>query len=519
MDLSPLFTLRKYSHFFLVLNPTTKILGLLHTFCMRYAQKEYVREHGMRYPTLKVTKVFAARTKDNSEFRLHIGQLEPFLKFLEDHSIPRNLYKVEEVPLYQHIPLDTSLREGWVLKDYQEKIVNYIDTPNDIRSRLVALPTGKGKTVSSLAAAAQLKCRIVVAVLPKYINKWYADVKGILNVNGEPILDEDILIVQGSVQLRKLIMMAKCGEFDAAVTIISITTLQNYYKLYEDNPALIEEQGYDCAPQELFETLGAGLLLIDETHQHIHAVFKIMLYTHIPLIVALSATLLATDPIVESIHRIMYPFEIRFDEIKPDKYIKVYAVDYRFHYDNFKFIKTTEYGTSNYSHMAFEKSILRRPWLQKSYFEMIDYFVRKSYLEEKMNGDKLAIFVSTIALATLLTEWLKKKYPNLDIRRYVEKDPYTNVIDADIRITTPLSAGTALDIPNLRAIIQTISVKSPIQNIQNLGRLRELKDRDTKFYYLYCNQIPKQVQYHRERKELYADRVATIKDYPYHKEL
>jgi superfamily II DNA or RNA helicase len=118
-------------------------------------------------------------------------------------------------------------------------------------------------------------------------------------------------------------------------------------------------------------------------------------------------------------------------------------------------------------------------------------------------------------MCTEYTKVLKDRYPDLDVRRYVEDDPYENIIEADIRVTTVQSGGTAIDIPKLRVAIMTVSIDSPVSNLQALGRLRELKDRDVKFYYLYCVQIPKQVQYHRNRKLLFEPKVASVVELHY----
>jgi superfamily II DNA or RNA helicase len=132
-----------------------------------------------------------------------------------------------------------------------------------------------------------------------------------------------------------------------------------------------------------------------------------------------------------------------------------------------------------------------------------------------MENDKLVVFCASIDMCTEYTKHLKEEFPDLDVRRYVEDDPYENVIEADIRVTTIQSGGTAIDIPNLRVAIMSVSVDSPVSNLQALGRLRELKDRDVKFYYLYCLQIPKQVGYHRNRKLLYQPKVASINELHY----
>ena len=94
----------------------------------------------------------------------------------------------------------------------------------------------------------------------------------------------------------------------------------------------------------------------------------------------------------------------------------------------------------------------------------------------------------------------------------MEDDPYENAIEADIRVSTVLSGGTAIDIPNLRTALMTNSIQSPVSNLQALGRLRQLKDRDVTFSYMVNFHIPKQVDYHNRKKELFADRAVSFKE-------
>jgi hypothetical protein len=122
------------------------------------------------------------------------------------------------------------------------------------------------------------------------------------------------------------------------------------------------------------------------------------------------------------------------------------------------------------------------------------------------------VFAGSIDMCTRITERLKKEFPYLDVRRYVEDDPYENAIEADIRVSTVLSGGTAIDIPNLRTALMTNSIQSPVSNLQALGRLRQLKDRDVTFSYMVNIHIPKQVDYHNRKKELFADRAVSFKE-------
>ena len=91
--------------------------------------------------------------------------------------------------------------------------------------------------------------------------------------------------------------------------------------------------------------------------------------------------------------------------------------------------------------------------------------------------------------------------------RYVEDDPYEHVIESDIRVSTLGSSGTAIDIPGLRCVILTISVRSIQSNEQVMGRLRKLPDRDVKFYAWNAANVPKQVEYQKQRIELLRDKV------------
>lgn len=365
-------------------------------------------------------------------------------------------------------------------------------------------------TFVSLSVVDVLKNRVVIAVLAKYLDKWCNDVR-----DGMIILPKEIMLVQGSEQLQGLIELAKNGELTSKVIIISLTTLRNFYKTYEENPLSSDVEEYGCMPEDLFPILRAGTVIIDEAHEHIYAVFKLMLYMHVHKVIALTATLISEDPFIDKIHHLMFPREIRFNKVKMDKYIRVYAVAYQFNDMAKARIRTTEVGSNTYSHTAFEKSILRNIKVKENYLKLINSLVRMGFIDNYRPGDKLAVYAGSIDMCTLITNYLKDLYPQFDVRRYVEDDPFENAMEADIRVTTILSGGTALDIPNLRVVIQTINIQSPVANLQVLGRLRDLKDpsHPVKFYYVYCDQIKKHVEYHRARKELFQERVASIKEF------
>lgn len=361
-------------------------------------------------------------------------------------------------------------------------------------------------TVTSLAAASTFKNRILVIVLAKYLDKWVSDVKNILDIE-----DKDIVTIQGTDNIKSVINLAKDNEFNYKCTIMSLTTIVNFIKQFE-NDFYTSLDEFGCEPHELYELLNIGVVIFDEAHEHLFSVFKTLTYAHMPKVIALSATFLSRDLMIDKMQQIMFPKEMRFDKMKMKKYIRVHAVSYTIKDFHQAKIRTSEFRSSTYSHTAFEKSIIKNIVKLKNYMRMIKDLVYMSYIRDYKKGDKLLIFASTKLFCRKLCEYLKESIPEYDIRTYIEEDPYENIMESDITVSTLLSAGTALDIPNLVTCILTVSVDSPVTNLQALGRLREIQGRDVKYYYLYCKDIKKQVKYHQSRKELFRDRVVSISD-------
>lgn len=349
-------------------------------------------------------------------------------------------------------------------------------------------------TFCAAAAASSLGSRIVMFLKPKYLEKWERDLKALLGI--EP---EEIEMVKGSKSLMHVIAKAAAGDLDCKAIIVSNRTFQNYITLYEKQGKKILDQGYDCLPQEFIQMTGCGVRIIDEVHEDFHLNFKIDLYTHVEWAISLSATLVSDDPFITEMHEIAYAPEIRYNGLDYDKYVDSYAFLYRI--ANPEKIRTTELGNSSYSHTAFEKSIARNPKLLEDYLDMIAERVELRYLTRMKSGQRCLLYAASIQMCTIITDYLKKLYPDLDVRRYVENDPYDNLMEADLCVSTIGSAGTGHDIPNLITVILTVAIASKASNIQGFGRLRKLNGVDVEFEYFTCLDIPKHVEYH-ERKEL-----------------
>lgn len=363
-------------------------------------------------------------------------------------------------------------------------------------------------TAVTMFAAEKRKQRIAAVLKAAYMDKWESDCKKMFDVD-----PDRVMTVNGEGELMAVLEAASRDQLEADIILISVTTWSRWVKKYEQMGDYTLELGYVCRPGEMFQTLGVGLRIIDEVHQHFHAMFKLDLYTHVPSSISLSATLLTKDPFLSKMYELMFPAADRPKNLALNKYAHSCAVHYNFKKP--EHIRTTEFGNNNYSHTALEKCIMKHPPTLAAYTRMILDVLAMSYDENPKNIKKAAVYAASIEMCTHLTEKIAAKYPNLDVRRYVADDPYENVIEADIRVSTIGSSGTAIDIPNLVTVLLTVALSSLQANIQVLGRLREITGEKVEFVFLTADNIPKHAAYHNEKREMLKERAATFREIIY----
>lgn len=448
-------------------------------------------------------KKFVGKIESLNTYVFHTNQFLHLYEYLNTSGYTLTNVEKEDCRSYEIAEEKYTIKDGWVLNEEQIPMVEFL-SQNPCKSRLLGLRTGGGKTVVSLFSLANIGWRTGVVILPEYIDKWCKDIP---NVHKATI--RDIMVVQGSKAIRGLVNLAKDKEYVGRYIIFSIRTLQEFITQFEANPGLCQ-QVYGCTPIELMPLLGIGTMLIDESHQHFHAVFKILIYSNVQYQIGLSATLLSDDNTVKRAHNVVYPKAQVYDTGELIKYTDVYALSYDIPERMIRKVKTTNYGSNNYSHTAFEQSVMRDKDLKEFHLRLWTNALEDFYIDQYQDKDTCMIFVGTVKLATFLTEFIRSRYPQFKTNRYCEDDPFSNLEQADIVVTTIISAGTAVDKANLRTVIQTVSVSSTVANIQNLGRLRQLKDnKDTRFVYTYANNVRKQAAYHFKRVDLFRPRVKT----------
>lgn len=363
-------------------------------------------------------------------------------------------------------------------------------------------------THNTFCALAELARRgevFVVVVLAQFVEKWVKDISNTLKVN-----KKEILAVQGSSALKALTEMAvtKGAMKPFKAIVISNRTYENFLRAFERHEKEMQDHGYMCPPDELFEKLGVGTRLVDEVHMQFYANYRLDLYTHVPQSISLSATLISKDPGKERIHQTAYPMAERYKEGPIKKFTNAYAIRYSV---TPQWRYKTSYGTPNYSQNAYEESILKNKRFTESYCKMIKTYMDIGYRRNYQPGNKAIVFCGTVAMCGELAKYLQNCYPDLDVKRYVAEDPYEeNYKKPDIRVTTIGSGGTGHDVPGLTDGHLTNGIESIQANIQAFGRLRYNPEKQTRFFFYTNTDIPKQLKYDRSKMQLMRERAKSI---------
>jgi hypothetical protein len=154
---------------------------------------------------------------------------------------------------------------------------------------------------------------------------------------------------------------------------------------------------------------------------------------------------------------------------------------------------------------------MRIPSMVANYCDMIYTLLKSDYLGQRLPGQKALIFAATVDLCKIIRDYVAARVSkDLVVSKYTADEPYEILLNSDISVSTLGSSGTAVDIPKLIVCIMTTSLRDSQANLQALGRLRELRDYPDQiphFIYLYCADIPKHLEYHRKKIELFSERV------------
>ena len=494
------FNILIYKNFFIVYCNSDYSVRLIKDFNKRFNTYTYLYDYKIRKKKRVLDRSYYAGNKFRKEYRYNITYITNLMWLFRTYEVNKDSINIINGNHHQAGSLNLAMNDDYTLRDYQEDAFSAIvnaTTP----TVLIDHQTGRGKGIMAISAMCKINKLTAILILPKYIDKWIEELKELTNIT-----DNDIMVIKGGKDLRLAIELALNDELTTKVIIFSNRTISNYIKEYETAEIVEEEFTYPVTPDTLMETFKIGTLMVDEVHQEFYSVYKASLYFDIDLLIGMSATLESDDNKKTEFYNALFNPKVRLSTLGYDKYTDTHVVEY--YIDNYKRIRSTD--NMGYKHIMFEQSIMRHSTQLRNYVNMIKHYIDVAYVDRMVKGDKLLIFAASIDFCTLLTNVIAEDYPDFKVRRYVEDDPYDNVMNGEIIVTTVLSAGTALDIKGLITVLQTISIKSKPANLQAFGRLRKKDGKQMRYYYFFSKQIPKQYEYHKYRFDLLKQRSKTI---------
>lgn len=428
----------------------------------------------------KVSGTYYYASSDLKYFRLIYSSIKDVIKLLLYRlNIPLSKLEIIHANDYNTPKVTIKRNKKYKARDYQIKYIEAI-TVNHKRSHLVDLIMGYGKTFIGTTSALDLNTRFGILVKPAYIKKWIKDIKEYTNISS----DEYKAII-GKKSLEELFAMSKKDRDKIKVYFISMRTMQLYIKSYLEDPDSVP-----IPPQEIIPKLGLHTLLNDESHQEFHALFTIVMFLDCKRLIGLSATMMSDDHAMNYMYGLLFPVDARATKLVVYKpYIDMLRIAYPL--TNPRSIYCV--SPRGYSHIMYEKHILTNRSFLYKYLNMVFSYIKEHYSGRAKPGQKALVFFSTIDMCTIATNYFKKRLLDLDVRRYVEDDSYDDLLEADLVVSTNLSAGTAVDIPGLITVYQTVSIGSYQANLQAAGRLRDIKGSDTRYIYFFSPQIKNQV--------------------------
>lgn len=490
-----------YTHFFKVSHVHPSAYYALRRAFQELLQVQFVKIRGKVQKQNK--NIFAAKS-DEGEYRFHINYLPRFKEMLRD-----GLINDDEINYFKHeypepAEIDVKVDEKFQMRDYQEEALSYI--LDEGHSKLIAFSTGLGKTMVASKAGELLGYRTIIIVLGRYKEKWRDDV---LELYGP---DTNFILVKGLAQLLSIIEQAKEGNPVPDVIIVTTTTMQLYIKEWEKHQGK-EIEGM-VPPEEMYEILKIGYRIIDEAHQHFHMVFKNDLYSNLYKAVYLTATLESNDKFIQAMYNLIWPRAMRGQAVKPAPYDKTTALLYQ-HLNPDRVRWKSNQG---YSHVMYEQSIWKHIPSRVEYLDMIGDVVEQKFLPLYEPGKKMLIFCSLVDTCKEVADYLNQRFKDKkwQISKFTAEDNKEIIDTNDITVSTLGKAGTALDISGLIVCFNTVALAEPKANLQAKGRLRDLSKKPgfehivPEYIYTVATDIPRHVQYHQEKKMLFAGRTTRI---------
>lgn len=491
--MDPLITAERYTHGVRLSGYSRETLYKMQRFLDTLLLREPTKVQGRMVMVTK--KKYYGITEDSLSIFLHRNSFPGMVAHLANVGVPADRIKIIDIAVPKGAPATFVMQSKYTLHDYQLIIKEDILHKHPHSAR-VDLQTGKGKTLTSLAAAAALGVKTVVMLPPKYFGIW----QDALNDTYEDVRLRYVS-VSGSAELQQIIDRGINDDLhDIDVILVSNVTYRGYIDAFERLGDKIHTVGYNAPPPRFHEAVKAGLQINDEIQEDPGLLFRTDMYTNVAKQIYLSATPFTGNAYVTKMIDLMLPENTMCRLPVWDSYINSVGVLY-----SEPDIRSKDYLTpfkNTYNHARYETEMMKKPKRLAVYNAMVAKILYAQYIHDRLPEQKALVLSATVAFIMQLTEYLRAKYPELVINHHVSGGDFELLKTNDVTVSTIKSSGTGVDIKNLREVLLLQATDSKKDNIQILGRLRKLRlypDVTPRLTFLACLHIPQHCSYARNK--------------------
>lgn len=420
-----------------------------------------------------------------------------FIKWLSFQTGMEIKEKINDIRPTSATKVSIEIKPEVTFKDEEQaEAYNFLTKPSPMH--ILECRTGFGKTFLGIYSSAKVGELTVFLMQPRHIKTWLEDIPNFVNM--EP---EDIEVARGKDGIINLLRQKAAGKLKAKFIFIASDTFREYIKAYRDGKCY-----HEITPDKFFDYLGVGRVVRDEAHEAVYSLCIQNMYLNVRSLLCLSATIISEDKFDTAMYERIFPKACRWKS-KNNGHIEAYSVRYSHEYG----LKIkTQYG-HGYSHVRYEKEILKRAFLRDQYYEMI-YEMTLDWKEQYEKGMKMLVFCALTDMCKWMAEKFRKDYPDMTVNHYVAETDDEVLKESDIIVTTLGSCGTGKNIINLMHTYNTVAIGSKKQAWQALGRLREPKNyphKPVKYYFFSNMSIPSHRKYEATRRIDLIDKTKFVK--------
>lgn len=462
--------------------PFTSINGFLKTNLIEYDFDAKLRVWRQSY------QYFFFNKRDMT-YHMPINLLTPFLEYIRVRGV---VFEERQVDPPSPIPARFDISHGFALRDHQVAPVEYL-TKGDESISSVELTCGAGKTFMSILSMARMRVRALIVIPSNLHDQWITSLATILP-------EEEVYSIKGWKSVQKAIDDESVWGVDGpSIFIASNRTLASYAKEHSKYEEFIPFESF-------ISKMRFGVKVIDEIHMGFGMNVSIDLRCNISKNIYLSATYLRTSKNSKRIFDKVFPVHQRFIGEREKSHVNLTELSY---YITSSAIPGWATDTNRgYSQFKYEDFILKEGYRQEKIVNKIlkpailAYFIRK-----KSPGQKLLIIVGKREFAYFLESAIADIFHDLKVSAFLAEHDSSVLLESDIIISTIKSMGTGKDVKGMKTLICFSSIASEVQNLQLIGRLRNIPGENCEFVSLVNRHIKAHGRHASRRREIFSGRV------------